>query len=167
MLPAAALAQTPAPADPSEEQVEAWFNEFQQVHQQLEGIQAEALQDPALNAAQEELGEEIQLAMATADPNLDQRVARVQAIEAEAAAAQQEGDVERLQELMGEAQDIQNHFMQVQAATLEQPAIATKLAAFQEQLEARMIDINPEAQALMTRFRELEQRIEAALMPGG
>ena len=68
-LPAVAAAQAPAPANASEAQVEEWFAEFQQVHQQLESIQAQALQDPQLSAAQEELGQEIQLAMATADPN--------------------------------------------------------------------------------------------------
>lgn len=165
-IPFAAKAQTPDTAAPSEAQVGEWFSEFQEVHQQLEVIQAAALQDPELNAAQEELGEEIQMAMLAVDPTLDQRMTRVHELESEALAAQQEGDSQRLQELMGEAQEIQAHFMSVQESALGRPEIADKLNAFQTRLEAVMIDIDPTAEALMIRFRELETMIEAAIAQG-
>ncbi|MEX0912721.1 MAG: hypothetical protein WD737_07390 [Gemmatimonadota bacterium] len=166
-VPTAALAQSATANQPSEQELQTWFTELEQVHQELEGLQQQALQDPELSAQQEAIGEEIQVAMNDADPTLDQRMSRVAELEAEAEAAQQAGNAERLQQIVSEAQQIQQHFMAVQETALGQPAIADRLASFQEQLEDRMVDIDPEAEALIERFRELEQRIGAALMEDG
>jgi chromosome segregation ATPase len=162
-LPMAAAAQ--AGGAGSQAEVEGLLREMQQVHTQLEGLQQQALQDPQLSAAQEELGEEIKVAMERIDPQMEQRLSRIEALEGEAASAHQAGNGERLQELMAEAQQIQQHFMNVQQQALEQPQIATKVDAFQTRLERRMVEMNPEAEGLINRFRELETRL-MALMGG-
>lgn len=167
VTPALALAQAPRSAPPSEQELQTLFSEMQEVHQQLEVLQAEALQDASLSADQERLGEEIREAMQRLDPMMNRRMARVQAIESEAIAAQQANDGQKLQALMGEAQQIQQHFMMVQESALEEPEIASRLADFQSRLEAKMIAVNPSAEALLTRFRELEDQIEAAMFSGG
>jgi uncharacterized protein (DUF885 family) len=161
-MPVAATAQQ----SPTQQQVEGWFMELQQVHQQLEGIQMQALQDPQLSAAQEELGDEIRQAIEARDPRMGERMARVEALEAEAMDAQQSGNVDLLQALVVEAQQIQEHFMTVQQEVLEQPAIATKVSSFQARLERKMVEVNPDAQNLISRFRELETMIEQALRGG-
>jgi cell fate (sporulation/competence/biofilm development) regulator YlbF (YheA/YmcA/DUF963 family) len=153
-------------AVPDQEELEAIFAELQQVHLQLEEIQMQALQDPQLSAAQEQLGEEIRQAMESHDPTMKDRMARVQALETEAANAHQAGDHDRLQLLMTEAQQLEEHFMAVQHHVLEEPAIATKVTAFQTQLERKMVEVDPDAQTLITRFRELEGRLQAAMRAG-
>src|SRR5690606_33697251 len=154
-----------APA-PSGEGMQAWFTEMQEVHQQLEVIQQEALADPELSAKQEALGEEIRLAMEVVDPSMTQRMERVQELETEATAAQAAGDTEKLQQVIQEAQQIQEHFLNVQQTALSEPTMAAKLQDFQTALEAKMVEVDPEAETLIVRFRELEAKI-SALMNGG
>jgi hypothetical protein len=161
--PALANAQQAPAAAATQQQLEALFQEFQQVHLQLESIQIQALQDPALAAAQEQLGQEIRQAMESTDPSLPQKISRIEALESEAMNAQQTGDANRLQQLMVEAQQIEEHFMTVQQQVLESPAIASKVSAFQTQLETKMKQVNPQTETLITRFRTLETQLASAM----
>jgi mevalonate kinase len=164
--PGILAAQQAPPATPDQQELEAIFAEFQQIHLQLEDIQMQALSDPQLNAAQEELGQEIRAAMEDRDPAIRQRIERMEALEGEAVSAQEAGDVDKLQALMTEAQTIEEQFLTVQQQVLEAPPIAAKIDAFQAQLERKMIEVDPGTATLIARFRELETRLEAALGGG-
>jgi hypothetical protein len=161
-IPSIAAAQTHQPGA-DERQLEALFEELQEVHTKLEDIQMQALQDPGLSAEQAQLGEEIQQAMVAHDPTMVDRLARAEALESEAVAAQQSGDTQRLQELMSEAQTIQMQFMALQQEVIAQPAISQRLEAFQVRLEEKMLEVDPAAESLITRFRELEGILSAAM----
>ena len=167
--PAVLVAQSgtePAQA-PAQQEMDAVFLEFQQVHMQLEDIQNQALQDPQLNATQTEIGSEIRAAMEAQDPTMPDRIARMTTLETEAHAAQQSGDNARLEELVTEAQSIEQHLLALQQSVLQEPAMAARIADFQTQLERKMAEVNPETQALIARFRELESRLAAVSTPGG
>lgn len=174
-LPALGVAQeTPAPAPSAEEpalsaleqEMEAWYAELQQLHTQLETIQAQALADQSLAARQEALGEEIRVAMESRDSTMTSRLARMEAIEAEATAAQESNNSQRLQQLMVEANGIQEHLFLLQQQIVEEPAIAAKLDVFQTDLQQKMLQLNPNAQQMMDRFRELEENLTAAMGAG-
>lgn len=165
-VPMAVVAQQDPAAPPTEaqeQQLEAWYTELQEIHQTLQSLQQQALADAELAATQQELGSEIQLAMAEIDPSIEERLSRMQALESEAATAQQEGNVERLQTLMQEASGIQEHFAELQEQVLQEPTFAAKLSTFQEQLQQKMLQLNPEAEAQMDRLRELETRLTEAM----
>jgi chromosome segregation ATPase len=171
-LPAGAAAQQRAPAAPvaaqrsaapSQEQMQQWMTELQQLHVKLEGIQARAIQDPQLQAAQNALGSEIKAAMEKADPQLPAKMQRVEALEAEAARARQAGDQAKLQQLSQEAYAIQASFMDAQNRVFQQPAVAARLEAFQTRLETRMAQVDAEAPALIKRFKELEGKLNAGM----
>jgi hypothetical protein len=160
--PSVTVAQgAPAATDPA--QLEVLFDEFQELHTKLESIQMKALEDPALGAEQAQLGEQIQQAMMDRDPSLADRVDRADALEAEAISAQQSGDMQRLNELMVEAQQIQLQFMAVQQEVLSQPPLSDRLEAFQGRLERKMLELDPSTQSLIDRFRELEGILSAAM----
>lgn len=164
VLPGALAAQEPAPAPqgpPAE--LQGWLTELQQLHGRLEAIQKQALADPSLGAAQAELGANIRAAMEAIDPGLEQGMTRIQALEGEAAAAQQAGDQARLQAIGAEAQQIQAKFLNAQQQALQQPALAAQVEAFQDTLEAKMKEVDPEAETLIARFQELEQKLSAAM----
>lgn len=171
ILPGALMAQeplptpAPAPQGPPEE-LQVWLTELQQLHGRLEAIQQQALTDPSLSAAQEELGANIRAAMESIDPELEQGMTRIQALETEAAAAQQTGNQARLQEIGAEAQQIQQRFLSAQQQALQQPALAAQIEAFQDRLEARMREVDPSAEQLIARFQELEQKLSAAMQGG-
>jgi hypothetical protein len=161
--PTAPRAAASAPASPAQVQAQQWMMELQQVHSKLEAIQARAIQDPQLQAAQNSLNNEIKAAMDRADPQLARKMERGQALEAEARQAQQAGDQAKLQQLAREVQAIQNSFLQAQAQAFQQPGLSAKVEAFQTRLEARMAQVDPEAPALIKRFQELEGRLQAAM----
>jgi hypothetical protein len=163
---AIAAQQAEALSPVAETELEAWLTEYQEVHTQLEGIQQQALQDPELNSIQEQLGSRIREAMENRDPSIPERITRAQALESELMGAQQAGDVERLQQLMAEAQEIEQYFITVQQAVIEDPSMAPEITAFQTRLEQKMGELDPGATALIARFKELEMKIEAAMRAG-
>jgi predicted nuclease with TOPRIM domain len=172
ILPTALAAQqrSPAPAAarqqaaaPNQQQVQQWVTELRQLHQRLEQIQTKAAEDPQIQAAQNALGLELKAAMEKADPQLPARLQRLQALEAEAVKAQQSGDQAKLQQLIQEAQTIQNRFVEAQARVFQQPAMAAKVQAFQTRLEARMAQVDAQSPTLIRRFQELEGKLNAAM----
>jgi hypothetical protein len=167
-IPAVAVAQSPAQAaSPTEQEVSGWMAEIQQLHLQLESIQLRALEDSGLSAAQQELGEEIRDAMTKLDPQLAQRMGRIEVLEGEAEQAAAAGNVERFRELEMEAYQIQQHFFTVQGQVLQSSAIDAKVRAFQTRLESRMVEVDPTAKGLIERFRELELKLAAAMQSAG
>lgn len=174
-LPALGVAQeSPAPAPAAqdsalsalEQEMQGWYVELQQLHSQLESLQAQALADQSLAARQEALGEEIRLAMESRDTTMISRLDRMEAIEEEAVAAQETNNAQRLQQLLVEANSIQEHLILLQQEVVEQPAIAAKLDVFQNDLQQKMLQLNPNAQQMMDRFRELEENLSAAMSAG-
>lgn len=164
-LPTALTAQAPGAA-PQGAEVQAMITELQQLHTQLEDVQQQALQDPELSAMQEEISNRIMAEMDDADPQLEQQMDRISELEAEARTAQQAGNVDRLRELVGEAQQIQAHFLEVQQSVLEQPEVAEMVDGFQTRLETRMVELDPEISGVLERFRELEGRVAEAMGQG-
>lgn len=151
----AARAQLPA-------DVQGWLTELERIHERLEKIQGAALEDPELNAAQLELGSMIKQAMERVDPGMQKRLERLAAMEQEAAAAQQSGDRARILQLGAEARDIERQFAQVQRRVMREPEVVAEVTAFQQKLEAGMLQVSPQADSLLTRLRELEAKLTAA-----
>ena len=170
---APAIAQTPlpTPADTTAtqpaamqpEQVQEWFTEFQQLGAKLNEIQAEALEDPELTAAQAALGNKIQNAMEVADPDLAGVMDRLKELDQAAQSARAESDTVQLQKLATEAQQIEGRFRETQAEVLQKPEIASEVESFQKSLEAKMLAVNSETPALMQRYQELGSRIQSVL----
>jgi hypothetical protein len=163
VAPAALVAQQPAaPAQPSAE-VQSWIMEIQQLEQRLGPIQARALEDPALREAQTELNAAIVIALMQSTPEVQADLRRIETIQPELRAAQESGDEAQLRRLVMEAQQLQQRLGEAQMRVLQQPEIAAQAEAFQTRLESHMIEIEPEAQALLQRFLALQAQILAAM----
>jgi hypothetical protein len=162
VAPASLRAQIPGgPAAPSPE-VQGWIAELQDLQARLGPIQREALQDESLRAAQMEVSEMVQQAVAE-DPALADLPARAADIQARADAAVQDGNEAQLQAVMAEAQQLEQRLAMAQNAALERPEIAARMEAFQARLQGRMIQIEPEAEVLIQRFEELQMRVAQAM----
>lgn len=157
----AAQQRSPAEARAAAADVQAWFGELEELHARLEAIQARALADPQIDAAQEELGNVIKSAIDRVDPAVTRGLARMAAMEVEATAARQRGDDARLQELGAEAERIQRAFLAAQERVLQQPEVAAQVSAFQQRLQRKMLELDPAAERILARFRELETRLAA------
>lgn len=126
--------------------------EIQEIQNQLQPAQQEALQDEELASRLEALQERIEAAMREQNP---QAVERMNTLRDEMAAAQEAGDQERLQALMTEAQGIQEEVQALQASVLERPEIREQVEEFEAAYRERMIEIDPEAEPLLDRMDEL------------
>lgn len=160
VVPAGLSAQEAAPTNT---QIQEWFVEMQELHGRLGALQTRALQDPQLHAEQEALGVSIKTAMEKFDPRLQQSLARMQSLESEAVAAEQAGDEAKIEELEAEAQAIQEQFLLAQQHALQDSAIASRVQSFQTKLERKMSQLDPQAEALIARFQELEMKLALAM----
>jgi hypothetical protein len=167
---AAALFATPATLSAQQQelppQVQGWLIEMQQIETRLAPIQEEALDDPQIQQQQEAVVQAVRTAMIEADPSMAQIIDRMEALIVEARAAQEAGDQERIIAVAAEAEEIQPAFARAQAEALEQPEVASRLDRFQENLHARMAQIDPEAPTLLARYRALEEQVAVAMRGG-
>jgi DNA repair exonuclease SbcCD ATPase subunit len=164
-VPGYGNAQQPAPpqqASPNAAELQGWIAELQQIGTRLEQIQETALQDARLRADHEQLGADIRTAMQTIDPGLAASVERARTLQAEALAAQERGDAPRLEQLAEEAEAIRERFRTVQEQALAQPELAARVDSFQARVEKKMLEVDPDAQKLIQRFKALEQQIARA-----
>lgn len=162
--PAALAAQeapAAAPATGEQAAIQGLVAELQQIHQQLQALQERALQDSSLTAAQEALGANIKAAMNQADPSLEQGMEKMKSLETEFLAAQQANDTTKQVAISQEAGKIQERFVAAQQAVMAKPELVAQVQAFQGQLEAKMIQIDPNAQQLINRFRAIEGELTA------
>lgn len=174
-LPVVSVAQqqTPEPAAELERDsaatamLQGWLAEIQVINGRLQELQQQALQDSSLSAEQAALGESIRAAMEAADPTLEASMARVEQLQGEAAAAQQQGDAARLNELGAEVRQIEMKFVQAQQQALAEPELSAQLEAFQTRLEARIAELDPEAPQLIARFQQLQEQLASAMQAGG
>jgi hypothetical protein len=149
-LPAHVAAQDESPAAE-----QAAPQDAAQIQARLQQIQQRALQDPELQAAQEEIGQAVVATMARVDPAFTTRSERAQAMTADIAAAQEAGDNARLHELNAEAQELQAAFAAARAQAMQDPELQASLQAYQARVVAKMVEIEPETEQLLARLSEL------------
>jgi hypothetical protein len=150
-LPAHLHAQeSAAPATAQEAQ-----DETAQIQARLQQIQQRALQEPELQQAQQELGQELVTTMGRVSPDFAAHSARAEAMTAEIAAAQEAGDNERLHELAAESERLQAAFGEARAQAMQDEGFQTRMQEFQQRIVARMTEIEPETETLLARLNEL------------
>ncbi|MEX2581865.1 MAG: hypothetical protein WD766_01200 [Gemmatimonadota bacterium] len=165
LTPAALLSQQPAAPDQLPAEAQSLLADLQAVESRLVSVQQAALEDSELQEAQNELGEKIQLAMAEIDPSVPQNLERLANLSAEAEAAQAEQDQERMMEIVAEAQQIEQALQGAQTEAIQIPEIAAQVSGFEAEVEAKMLELDPETDALIQRMTELNERLSAILGP--
>jgi hypothetical protein len=155
--------QRAAAPTPAQQQAQGWYMELQGIQMQLAPAIAQAMRDPKIQTAQRALGAQIQAALNKADPGLAALEPRMRAMETEAAKAQQAGDRAKLQKLMQDAAPIQQRLMRAQQAVFNQPAVVSKANAFESQLQAKLIQINPKNGPLIQRSKQLQAQLQRVM----
>lgn len=163
-FPAALSAQQQT--EPPQE-VQELLQEAQQIQQQLAPVQQQALADEEVQAGQQRAADAVRAAMIAADPTMETKLDRLEAIMAEAQQAQMTGDQETIVALTQEAQQLQPELAEAQAVALEKPEVESEIAAFQKQLRDKMAEIDPDARPLLDRLAQLEERLEALVRRQG
>jgi hypothetical protein len=162
-IPAAATAQTqPAPAAPAPA---APADEAAQLRARIGQLQQQALQDPALKAAQDSFTAVVSAEMARLDPAAPAKLARAAALQADVAAARAANDNVKLNALATEATELQNYFNALRPRTNAVPAVVAAHQAYLARVLAKMKEIDPNAQSYVDRLTQLQQGATQAPAP--
>lgn len=150
----AAPAATEQPGLPPEMDPEVMMQlrEIQEIQQQLEPIQQQALEDETLASQLQSLQQRVDTAMREES---GEAMDRMESLQEEMQEAQAAGDQERMQALMTEGQGLQQELQATQAEVMARPEIQGPVEEFEAAHRARMIEIDPEAEELLDRFDEL------------
>lgn len=146
--------------DASSGEYQQLLTEIQSLEAQLAPLQQRALQAPEIRQEQQELTEAVRAAMIESDPEIGAQIERFEVLMTEAQAAQRQGDSDRVAQITTEAMQIQPRIRQAQARALAEPEIETLILAFQRNLQAKMVELDPAAEPLIQRLTELTVRIQ-------
>lgn len=160
-IPARPQAASPA-ASPTMDQARAWVQELQQIQTKLKPAHDKAMQDPKLRATRQALDAEVEAHIRASEPKL---VARAQAIDKAGLAAHKAGDAAKVQQLATEARQIAMELVNAQRSALRSPVLAKKAAAFQKGLEVKMIQVDPAAEPLIARYKQVGEKLQAVMAP--
>lgn len=164
-LPAALQAQSSRGAPTvaaNEASARAWYGELQQIQARLQAAHNRVMQDAQMRGRQEAFMRDVKAAMLRADPGLDALASRVETMQGQATAAQQRGDRAQLQRLNADLVTIQQRFLRAQQQVMRQPALTQRARQLEDQLHARMLQVEPETDRLLARGRDLQGRLVAA-----
>ncbi len=152
----APLGAQQAPQEPLPDSVQAMLAEFSEKDEQLSALQEQALSgSPELMARQAEIQVMVESAMQEEDPQFEFYLDRLEALEGEAAAAQEAEDMEALMEAVQEGQFLQQQIEMAQMRALDRAPVKEAIEGFQSDLMDAMRDIEPEVDAILARVQEL------------
>jgi chromosome segregation ATPase len=132
--------------------------ELQEIHQRLQPIHQEAMQDAAMSAQFSEIQATVEGAMRADEPELFERIEKLQA---EVRTAQESGDAGRMQEIAMESQGIEMEVRAAEASIVSRPDVQAQIESFEQNLRERMIAIDSEAGDLLDRSQELQDELQA------
>jgi predicted naringenin-chalcone synthase len=133
-------------------------DETAQIQSRLQQIQQRALQQPALQEAQQALGEELVATMARVEPTFTPNSERAEAMQADIAAAQEAGDNERLRALAAESEVLERAFAAARERAMQDEAFQERMQTFRQQVVAAMIELDSETETLLARLNELRSQ---------
>lgn len=161
----AALLAVPAAANAQQAQTASAApagGEIAQLQQRINQLQQQALHDPALKAAEEQVGTVLQAAMERLDPAAHQKSARAAAMPAEVAAARAVNDNAKLNQLAQEANELTAYFNALRPRAMAQADVQAARQAYVAKVFERMKQIDPGVQQYVDRLTALRQGKQAA-----
>jgi hypothetical protein len=139
--------------------------EFNSVQARLNGLQQQVMQDPTIAANFAALQRSIDEAVDKLDPSAPASRKRMEAIEAEFAAAEAAGDQAKIQALIQEGTNLQTKLQGSQSQVMQDGVMFAKMQAFQEEVVAAMTKTDPETPTLIARATEIAKKFQAQAGP--
>ena len=140
---------------------------LRQINQQLSKIRRQAMQDSALQARQQKLTQMIMSEMKTLDDSTAARVERMSTLQENLRTAQQEQDTAGARTAVKELRKLSKALGPARKKVLQRPSIQKRVKAFQKALQARMGEINPQADSLRSVADSITQELRGSMRGGG
>lgn len=161
VLPSAMPAQE---GEPTQRQL---ITQLQQINKQLQPIRQRAMQDSALLARRDSLVERIRARMKAQSDTTASRVERAEELQAEMREAQQAQDTARAKKIQGELQGLSRALTAARKKAMKAPEVQEGLQAFQQAVRAKMREISPNADSLLSRADSLRSLLRERMGGGG
>lgn len=160
--PVAGQQSTP-PAQPQlPDSIQSMLQEFQDLRAHVSQVQDSALQsNPELVEARDDVQEFIESRMIEINPDIEEDMARMEALRDEVAEAQAAQDRARLQSLMQEGQELRNELAAAQTAAMQRDDVQARVETFEERMMTAMVEIDAEIEAAFDRMETLAGRLQA------
>jgi chaperonin cofactor prefoldin len=157
-MPPSAQPELPSLEDLDPEVLELLM-ESQQIQQRLNDLTDQVLSEPGLADELEALQDRIDGVFRARNPELVETMDRFQG---EYEEARSRNDQEAQQRIQFEVAEVREQLAEAQQAVLDDPEIARAIEVFEARQRARMVEVDPEAEALFARLEALEQELAAA-----
>ena len=140
------------------------MEELREISGRLTELQQQAAQDPEIQESQQRLQQRIEAAVKEIDPEADQKVARLEEIQADLQGVQGGGQaaMDSLRPVLLEAQQLQQSLEQTRGEAMEREGIVEALDEFREEMIARMVEIDPAADSLLAVAESLSAKLQEA-----
>ena len=146
----------------TESSARAAYAELMQIQARLQAAHNRVMQDPQVRGQQDAFMRDVKAAMLRADPGLDALATRVEGMRGQAETAQRRGDRVLLQRLNTDLVAIQQRFIRAQQVVMRQPALSQRALQLEQTLHTRMLQVEPQTDALLARGKVLQARLMAA-----
>lgn len=143
-----------------EEEMQKLYQEYQEVNQQLELIQAQAFQDPEVSELAEGFSDYIEEKMVEMNPEAEKLMSDRDAMIQEIQVAQMEDDQEKAQELQQNYQQINGQIQGIQQQVFQNPDVIERQQEIENIVINKMIEIEPETEILLERIQEISTEFE-------
>lgn len=159
-VPVVGAAQSPTPLPEGAAEL---MMEIQEIQGRLSPIQSEAMADPELQAAGEELGARIREVMAERRPETEELISRLQELAPQIEEAQANGNTARFSELVQEYGYIDQALQITRDEVTREPAIDALVVEYEKRVQAKMVEDNPEVAEMLDRLQTLSGQLAAML----
>lgn len=134
--------------------------EYSDLYKKIQSIQKEAMSDPELIEAGENLRNKMTDLMIKKDPSVKKLLEEREKIESQVD-ANPNMDQETLKKLHAEYQELTKKLQKHQHAVMEQADIKAEAERIDEKVKQRMNQINPETPKLIERMKVLQEKLES------
>lgn len=166
-LAAVLLLPSVLPAQQGEPTQRQLITQLQQINKQLQPIRQRALQDSALQTRRDSLVERVRARMKAQSDTTASQVERAEELQAEMREAQQAQDTARAKQIQSELQGLSRALTAARKKAMQAPEVQERLQAFQQAVRAKMREISPNADSLLSRADSLRSLLRERMGGGG
>ena len=163
LLSAALGAGAQAPPSPVlPDSIQGLLLEIGGLRERFESAQRKALEsDVGLSDKQREIRDLVNTTVLRLRPEIAELLAALPQIQSAAAAAEQAGELERLEALVADARRIQTAVEDAQTEALEEPGVAREIEAFEGRMVEGMKRFEPEIESVLARIQAIASRLQS------
>jgi len=140
--------------------VQKIYMQYRQISQKLQSVQLQALADKKIKKKRDEFSKELQSEMIKENPSVKKEIAQENELRKEYKAAQAKDSKKKMTAIAQKYQGISQDLQTAQQKAIQNPKLLKEKTNFQQELLAKMTEIEPKTPQLMKELRSLSQELQ-------